>query len=674
MRTVLFLLASIAALAQTPTLGFGNDTEGWGYSGPQYVFEGYSTYHLVTPHWEVALTCNAGTDRCDSGSYTPTGAETAYAYGSDQGGFYVSATAMPSGLKSMYGGILATYRACDISGSVFSLRPGFITTVSVTNGSPTVNVASGYTAPNLSTYLENGGVIKINGVSYTISTRNSATQITLTTNYSGTTSSATSLSSECGGPIQTFTTAGTSVKMYYDPGTTFYLIGNPTGGPTSTSYTYHTAEPSGISGTWGIYSGSARQLYLGKSEKIIEVAVPDGATPGSYTLSFSLATNADGTGTTGTFTMALDVMTLTPLTHTPPSSTTAIPNLSTWEATMIASGTSNEGGGAYWCNKTTGVPNPSTLSFGNESEIWYYDGARVYSQIATYTGDTDWNNCRNNIAAQYQSYVDGNGGGLPGYRVFPHGLGLMYAAGQGAGYKTSVDSIASTTLYALFGGSPNDYSIREVSYAGDVYAVQQNYLGESANANLGLTANMTLGHLQSWCYGGPKHFRLWFQAGLAAEWLIQYNTLNPDPRVPVVLKCIADLMTSQYDASGHILSYAGDPDGPYCNTTAQWYALDVIGSGCNASSSTVRVLNLLIAPVYAWLWQYTADTAYRDQGDELWNYCVLYPTLPFGGKNFSQQYRWSFDYVTWRTEVTASTGTGSRFSGTVHLSGTVRAN
>jgi hypothetical protein len=61
-------------------------------------------------------------------------------------------------------------------------------------------------------------------------------------------------------------------------------------------------------------------------------------------------------------------------------------------------------------------------------------------------------------------------------------------------------------------------------------------------------------------------------------------------------------------------------------------------------------LNLLVAPAFAWVYLQTGDITYRDRGDKVFAGGVRGAYLD-GGKQFSQNYRWSFDYVKWRTEA-----------------------
>src|SRR5262249_55260640 len=64
-------------------------------------------------------------------------------------------------------------------------------------------------------------------------------------------------------------------------------------------------------------------------------------------------------------------------------------------------------------------------------------------------------------------------------------------------------------------------------------------------------------------------------------------------------------------------------------------------------------LNLLIAPMYAFLYRQTGDTRYRDQGDAIFSGGVDLAWLD-GAKQFNQNYWWSFEYLTWRSALRPS--------------------
>ena len=62
-------------------------------------------------------------------------------------------------------------------------------------------------------------------------------------------------------------------------------------------------------------------------------------------------------------------------------------------------------------------------------------------------------------------------------------------------------------------------------------------------------------------------------------------------------------------------------------------------------------LNTLSAPLYAWLYKSTGQQQYQLEGDAIFYSGISADPgggIDWAGKNFSQQYRWSFDFVMWR--------------------------
>jgi hypothetical protein len=121
---------------------------------------------------------------------------------------------------------------------------------------------------------------------------------------------------------------------------------------------------------------------------------------------------------------------------------------------------------------------------------------------------------------------------------------------------------------------------------------------------------------------------------LAAEAMIAYWDVTHDSRVPPMLKLAADQIWQQsWDATNQCFKYYAD-DG---------------------SISLSQDLNLLIVPLYGWVYQQTGDVKYRDEGDQIFNAGVAGAWLD-GGKQYSQNYRWSGKYVEWRSGVTPPPG------------------
>ncbi len=333
-------------------------------------------------------------------------------------------------------------------------------------------------------------------------------------------------------------------------------------------------------------------------------------------------------------------------------------------------------GGAHWVNLSTGVTNPSTLAFGDESEIWYYDGCRVYSQIAVYTGNVNWYLGATNICDQYKAWIVANSGVFQGYRVFPDGLGLTFQRTMTASYKSAVDLMAVTPAsFVNYGGRLWDYRIRETSYAVNTYFNQEARLGESRNANLLRSCEFLMSSLDAHSLGGPHAVWQPFYGGLAREALTHCFDLTADPRIPVSIKNSIDWEWGFYNSSAHIMPYdVYNTDTPWCESSILWFLaqgiFEVESTSCKDTNSdpTLRKLNNLVAPPYAWLWQYTSTSTYQVNGDELFSQ-AFNGSGPFSGKEFSQNYRSSFDYVTWRSMASAAPTNGSLISGATLFSG-----
>jgi hypothetical protein len=129
-----------------------------------------------------------------------------------------------------------------------------------------------------------------------------------------------------------------------------------------------------------------------------------------------------------------------------------------------------------------------------------------------------------------------------------------------------------------------------------------------------------------------------FMVGLQAESLIQYFEKTGDPRILPALKTAADGLWD--------LAWVESVGGfRYCTETPAAGDKD-----CNANVHPG--LNMLIAHRYGWLYRQTGDGGYRDKGDEIFKRGVdgaakRDPSLPYG-KQFTQNYRLSFDYVKYR--------------------------
>ncbi len=261
--------------------------------------------------------------------------------------------------------------------------------------------------------------------------------------------------------------------------------------------------------------------------------------------------------------------------------------------------------------------------------VTYYDGTRVYYQIADRTGDSSWNACADMVYGSYSQYVNNNNGTVAGYQVFPQGMAMRF---QRTGDAAALKTLTSMETNGLYSNWPDVPSIidwirsRELSYGIETNLAYQS-VGGAVNPHLQDLIEVQLGHFDQWFLSKSSDYTQPFMVALAAEALIQYWDKSHDPRIPPTLQMAADqIWAKSWDVSCNCFRYYND-DGTY---------------------SLSQDLNLLIAPLYGWVFQRTGAQVYRDEGDQIFNSGVAGAWLD-GGKQFSQNYRWSAKYVEWRS-------------------------
>jgi hypothetical protein len=271
----------------------------------------------------------------------------------------------------------------------------------------------------------------------------------------------------------------------------------------------------------------------------------------------------------------------------------------------------------------------------------YYDAQRVYFEMRDYTGDDTWSTCARAAEDVYLSYVDQNGGRIPAYRVYTEGLLRSYLQTPRAGLRSSILSICSNAAFASdetpLANTAGPQYLRERSLILMAYLTEY-ALSERQRSKLRGFIQQTLDDFQAWSENSETVGMRPFFTALAAESLIRYTEAFPDPRIVPALSTVANKLWS---------------DGWDTVAGGFRYALDDSDSATAAPD-----LNLLIAPLYGWLYQQTGDAAFARKGDEIFQNGVQKAYLK-GPKQFNQNYHWSFDYVRWRFGITSSSKQGT---------------
>lgn len=306
----------------------------------------------------------------------------------------------------------------------------------------------------------------------------------------------------------------------------------------------------------------------------------------------------------------------------------------------------------------------------------YYDSTRVFHQISEYLGQSEpWLQYARIASITYQdNYCNSNDFRIPGYWRFSTGILNDYIKTRDRKYYRYLALIRDRPAFS----NPLTYQYANTmwywqKYSREIaYALQSQTSAERAgyprNSDKVLKyLDMSLRHIDEWVtgqYANPNtgENRLSpFMVGLTAEALIDLyewdleNQRNPDPRIPLAIKKIADHLWYKATVRNGVNKgkrlWVSDLGG----SPGNWN--DFGGRGVGAfryedikGAMPAPDLNLLIAPMYAWLYKHYHDVKYRDIADRIWVGGVKLAAIGWSSKIFNQNYRWSFKYVQWRRE------------------------
>jgi hypothetical protein len=317
---------------------------------------------------------------------------------------------------------------------------------------------------------------------------------------------------------------------------------------------------------------------------------------------------------------------------------TPIPELKLWEKNMVVYGDK--------------FKDQRALGIFPETHIYYYDGEWVYFQIADYTKDPKWLVHSQNCRETYRNHVLELNGKLPGHRVHPHGLYEDFIRNKDMKSREALLLLAKNSHFAPNnnggGGAPSYLCCRENGYIlmtlvlAEAIGEPQPKLAHSVKAGCAALDQHSTSKDIAWIQP--------FFSGIQAEGLILYADRHnaADKVLPSLVRYADWLWDHCWIAKEQGFCYRREnPNDPK----------SILKGGCPG-------LNLLIAPMYAWLYKKTGEPRFRDRGDLLFAGGVKNAWLD-GGKQFSQNYRWSFSYVKWRREGPergASKSTGSEFT------------
>lgn len=275
----------------------------------------------------------------------------------------------------------------------------------------------------------------------------------------------------------------------------------------------------------------------------------------------------------------------------------------------------------------------SALSSEEKLAETYYDAQHVFFQIADLTGDSSWNDRAQKAEQYYRDYyLLPNQGFLPGYWLFPHGLMDDYIRTGDDNSKEALRLIAENGAYAR--DSTNleetihvDFS-RETAYVIQTYIAAE-MIGLGKRERLNLLLQHCLGHFDQWFVSKSAPYIRPFMVALSAQALIYYyENIEHDSRIIEILSLAVDELWKMWLPEHEAFSYTDR------NTE-------------DGGTEPAPDLNLLIAPVYSWVYKQTGNQELITRGDQIFSGGVKHAFLD-SGKHFNQNYRWSFSYLKWR--------------------------
>lgn len=307
----------------------------------------------------------------------------------------------------------------------------------------------------------------------------------------------------------------------------------------------------------------------------------------------------------------------------PPAISHEIPQLARWKTQMLTFGRRN---GELLLS--------TELNADQRLDSVYYDGQWVFQRIAEFNAEPVFLRYAKRAGEIYRDeYVFPSKGNAQGFRTFTRGLTQDFLVNNVESSKQAVFLLVEAAAYTRQTTSLDetisaDYS-REVAYA-ILALLDSETLGRPRSPKLKPLVDQALGHIEQW-FATPRSRTILkpFMVALTAQALIEYDTKVGDARILPALKDAAEkIWTRLWLEDKHCFRYAdrlGEEDG----------------------MNPAPDLNLLIAPLYGWLYLKTGEEDFALRGDKIFEGGVTQAFLG-NGKQFNQNYRWSFDYVKWR--------------------------
>ncbi len=286
-----------------------------------------------------------------------------------------------------------------------------------------------------------------------------------------------------------------------------------------------------------------------------------------------------------------------------------------------------------WGEKHFQIYTHPDSTFDDKLAAYYYDIGRVYNEIEIFLSDASWAE-KSHVASEFylKEYVLPNNGKVPGYWNFSDGLRIQhddvyteFSATTNREFKEGIEDLSLRAAYA-----PATTPIRETIPSTMSREVAYNIMTSLNAEHVGLKK----AEHYKWFVSETAPYIRPFMVALSAEALIRNYKDTPLKCIPT-LKLAADKMWNDMwlpNSEAFMYTNVDTPEG---------------------GTEPAPDLNLLICPLYAYIFKHTKDRIYLDRADAIFEGGVKQAYLG-SPKQFNQNYRWSFDYLRWRKNAEPS--------------------
>jgi hypothetical protein len=273
----------------------------------------------------------------------------------------------------------------------------------------------------------------------------------------------------------------------------------------------------------------------------------------------------------------------------------------------------------YWIGNAYTFINGSAVGTNSGTTAIQYDGEMCAYRELDRTGDTaTWNPIVNRLYQEYDYYVNtiaSPAGGTSGHLKHCDGLAqdVIRATARSAAAQTSISNILTNSVYQNGQAAYEDLSTieysREVAYAASAFLAWK-LIGQSLDgtrtARFAQLITWAEGHLDLYSTGTGTYTRPFMVALTAKTLIAKYEQDGADATIVTKIGAAADYIWSTCWKS---TAGAWGVGGAFLYTDRTGFdALD---------GFTQPDLNMLIAPMFGWLWSVTGEQKWRDRGDAI---------------------------------------------------------